>query len=169
VSWVHWIRVSFPLLLAVTLCSCAQQQKSTTTSTDPRELFNSLVQAWNKHDYAALDTLVAGNAAQEDLALDFRGQGPEGFKSFMRQTLGMIPDLDWKPTNVLADSFKVAAEWTRTGRYTGDTPHGPVRDRRFKIRGVSIVSTNGRRVTRFSDYYNIADFYRQVTGQGGPN
>jgi steroid delta-isomerase-like uncharacterized protein len=123
------------------------------------------VQAWNSHDYDALDTLVAGNAVEEDLALDLRGEGPEGFKGLMRRTLGMIPDFDWKPTNVLADSFKVAAEWTLAGSYTGDTPNGPVKDKRFKIRGVSIVSTNGRRITRFSDYYNIAEFYRQVTGK----
>lgn len=166
-SRVNWITWSCPMLLAITLCSCTQHPESAATSTDPRELFNSFVQAWNSHDYDALDTLVAGNAVEENLALDFRGEGPEGFKGFMRQTLGMIPDFDWKPTNVLADSFKVAAEWTLVGRYTGDTPKGPVKGRRFEIRGVSIVITNGRRITRFSDYYNIAEFYRQVTG-GAP-
>jgi steroid delta-isomerase-like uncharacterized protein len=163
VPGVNWITWSGPMLLAIALCSCTRPE-SAATSTDPRELFNSFVQAWNRHDYAALDSLVAVNAVEEDLALDFRGEGPEGFKRLMRQTLGMIPDFDWKPTHVLADSFKVAAEWTRVGRYTGDTPNGPVKSKRFQIRGVSIVITNGRRITRFGDYYNIADFYRQVTG-----
>ena len=162
---VNWVTRSCPMLLAITLCSCTQHPESAATSTDPRELFASFVRAWNSHDYAALDTLVAGKAVEEDLALDFRGEGPEGLKGFMRQTLGMIPDFNWKPTNVLADSFKVAAEWTLTGSYTGDTPKGPVRAKRFEIRGVSIVITNGRRITRFSDYYNIAEFYRQVTGR----
>jgi steroid delta-isomerase-like uncharacterized protein len=165
VSRVNWLTCSAPMLLALTLCSCTQRPQSAATATDPREIFSSFVQAWNSHDYDALDTLVAGNAVEEDLALDLRGEGPEGFKGLMRRTLGMIPDFDWKPTNVLADSFKVAAEWTLAGSYTGDTPNGPVKDKRFKIRGVSIVSTNGRRITRFSDYYNIAEFYRQVTGK----
>jgi steroid delta-isomerase-like uncharacterized protein len=155
---------SVPMLFAVTLCACSKRPAPPATATDPRELFQSFVQAWNSHDYDALDTLVAGNAVEENLALDFRGVGPVGFKSFMRQTLGMIPDFDWKPTNVLADSFKVAAEWTLAGSYSGDTPKGAVKNKRFKIRGVSIVSTNGRRITRFSDYYNLAEFYRQVTG-----
>lgn len=161
---VNWFTWSSPLLLAITLCACAKRPQSAPTATDPRELFASFVQAWNGHDYDALNTLVAGIAVEEDLALGFRGEGPEGFKGFMRQTLGMIPDLDWTPTNVLADSFKVAAEWTRAGSYTGDTPHGPVKDKRFKIKGVSIVITNGRRITRLSDYYDLAELYRQVAG-----
>ena len=159
-----WFRWSSPLLLAVGLSACGPHPESIATSTDPRVLFNSFVAAWNSHDYGALDTLVAANAVEEDLALGFRGEGPGGFQGFMRQTLGMIPDFDWQPTNVLADSFKVAAEWTLRGSYTGDTPTGPVRARRFNIRGVSVVITNGRRITRFSDYYNLAEFYRQVSG-----
>ena len=159
-----WFRWSSPLLLAVGVWACGPRAESIATSTDPRVLFNSFVAAWNSHDYGALDTLVAANAVEEDLALGFRGEGPGGFQGFMRQTLGMIPDFDWQPTNVLADSFKVAAEWTLRGSYTGDTPTGPVRARRFNIRGVSVVITNGRRITRFSDYYNLAEFYRQVSG-----
>jgi steroid delta-isomerase-like uncharacterized protein len=164
VSRVNWLTWSAPMLLSLTLGSCTQHPQSAATATDPREIFSSFVQAWNSHDYDALDTLVTGNAVAEDLARDFRGEGPEGFKGFMRQTLGMIPDFDWTPTNVLADSFKVAVEWTRAGSYTGDTPHGPVKDQRFKIRGVSIVSTNGRRIIRLSDYYDLAELYRQVAG-----
>ncbi len=163
-SRVNWLTWPSPVLLALALCACAKGPESAATATDPRELFTSFVQAWNRHDYDALDTLVAGTAIAEDFALDFRGEGPQAFKGYMRQTLGMIPDFDWKPTNVLADSFKVAAEWMLAGSYTGDTPRGPVKDRRFKIKGVSIVGTNGRRITRFSNYYNIAEFYRQVAG-----
>ena len=162
--WEAWFRWSFPLLLVVCLCACRPPSASIATATDPRVLFNSFVAAWNSHDYGALDSLVAANAVEEDLAVGFRGEGPDGFQGFMRQTLGMIPDFNWQPTNVLADSFKVAAEWTLRGTYTGDTPTGPVRARRFDIRGVSVVITNGRRITRFSDYYNLAEFYRQVSG-----
>jgi steroid delta-isomerase-like uncharacterized protein len=161
----HWCRWSAPVLLGLLLWSCRAQPPSASTSTDPRELFAAFVQAWNTHDYNALDSLVTDDAVEEDLALGFRGVGSDGFTGFMRQTLATIPDFDWKPTNVLADSFKVAAEWTLQGTYTGDTPAGPVKSRRFNIRGVSVIITNGRRITRFSDYYNLAEFYRQV---GGP-
>lgn len=151
-----------PLVLAFIAWTCGQEPASVSTSTDPRELFHSLVQAWNDHDYAALDSLVASDAIAENLARGFRGQGPDGFKGAMRQTLGTIPDFAWQPTTVLVDSFKVAAEWTLSGSYTGNTPRGRVRGKRFNIRGVSIVITNGRRITRASDYYDLAELYRQV-------
>jgi steroid delta-isomerase-like uncharacterized protein len=125
------------------------------------------VQAWNQHDYAALDTLIAADAVEEDLARGLHGTGPDGFRGLMRQTLGTIPDFAWTPTHVMVDSFKVAAEWTLTGSYTGDTPQGPVSGQRFTIRGVSVVITNGRRITRVSDYYNLADFYQQVARNPG--
>jgi steroid delta-isomerase-like uncharacterized protein len=154
---------SLLIVLALALSSC-KGPAAPSTSTDPRDLFESFVQAWNQHDYGALDTLVTADAIEEDLARGFRGTGPSGFQSFMRQTLGTIPDFRWQPTHVLVDSFKVAAEWTLTGSYSGDTPRGPVKGKRFNIRGVSVVITNGRRITRFSDYYNLADFYQQVGG-----
>jgi steroid delta-isomerase-like uncharacterized protein len=160
-----WCRCSTPVLLGLALWSCKGRPPSTSTSTDPRELFSEFVQAWNTHDYGALDSLIADHAVEEDLALGFKGEGPAGFTGFMRQTLATIPDFQWTPTNVLADSFKVAAEWTLRGTYTGDTPTGPVRSRRFNIRGVSVVITNGRRITRFSDYYNLSEFYSQVSGK----
>jgi hypothetical protein len=28
-----------------------------------------------------------------------------------------------------------------------------------------VVVTNGRRITRFSDYYNLSEFYGQVSGK----
>ncbi len=38
-----------------------------------------------------------------------------------------------------------------------------MKGRRFSIRGASVVVTEHGRITRFTDYYNLAEFYRQVT------
>jgi steroid delta-isomerase-like uncharacterized protein len=159
----RWFAWSSRVTLGVALWSC-RPPAAPSTSTDPRVLYNSFVEAWNGHDYAALDTLIAADAIEEDLALGFRGTGPDGFKGFMRQTLAKIPDFSWTPALVMVDNFKVAAEWTLSGTYTGDSPQGQVKGRRFHIRGVSVITTNGRRITRFSNYYSLADFYRQVSG-----
>jgi steroid delta-isomerase-like uncharacterized protein len=160
-----WWRWSTPVLLGLALWSCNARPPSVSTSTDPREIFSAFVQAWNNHDYGALDSLIADHAVEEDLALGFKGEGPAGFSGFMRQTLATIPDFRWTPTTVMADSFKVAAEWRLRGTYTGDTPSGPVKSRPFNIRGASVIITNGRRITRFSDYYNLSEFYSQVSGK----
>jgi hypothetical protein len=59
----------------------------------------------------------------------------------MRQTFERIPDFDWRPTNILVDGAQAAAEWTLAGTYSGDTPQGPVKNRRFSVRGASVVIT----------------------------
>jgi hypothetical protein len=79
-----------------------------------------------------------------------------------RTTLGTISDFARGPTTVLVDSFKVPAERTRSGRYSGSTPRVPVRGKRFTIRGDAIVITNGRRITRATDDYDMTELYRQV-------
>jgi steroid delta-isomerase-like uncharacterized protein len=133
-----------------------------TRDRDPRTLLTALMQAWNRHDTGAIDSLMAPGTLHEDLALGMRAEGLDSIKGFMRQTYKTIPDFEWKPTDVLVDGSKAASEWTLAGTYTGDTPSGPVKGRRFSIRGASVVKTEHGRITRFSDYYTLDDFWRQV-------
>jgi steroid delta-isomerase-like uncharacterized protein len=126
-------------------------------------LLEALVQAWDNHDSAAVDTLMDGRAVHEDLGLGARYEGLNAIKGFMRQTFELIPDFDWRATNILVDGSQAAAEWTLAGTYSGDTPQGRVQKRRFSLRGVSVVVTDHGKITRFSDYYNLAEFNRQVT------
>jgi steroid delta-isomerase-like uncharacterized protein len=151
------------VLIAFALPACRERPPSSEPDRGPAQVFGAFVDAWNHHDAAALDTLVSAEAVHEDLALGFRGEGPEAFKGFMHETFRQIPDFDWRPGPVLVDGTGAAAEWTLAGTYSGDTPTGAVRGRPFSVRGVSFVLTQGGRITRFSDYYNLAEFYRQVS------
>jgi steroid delta-isomerase-like uncharacterized protein len=144
------------------LLACSAPPSAKPPSDNSRRVIETFVQAWNRHDVAAIDTLVASDVVHEDMALEFRGTGADEEKAFMRQTYGTIPDFDWRLTDVLADGPRVAAEWTLAGTYTGDTPSGPVKGKRFSIRGASFMITEGGKVKRFTDYYTLVDFYRQV-------
>lgn len=150
-------------LLACLMLGCSSRPGPASRTTSPQPLLEALVQAWDNHDFAALDTLMDPQAIHEDLALGFRGEGLEQIKGFMRHTFELIPDFDWRPINILVDGSEAAAEWTMAGTYSGDTPQGPVKNRLFSVRGASVVVTDNGRITRFTDYYNLAEFYRQVT------
>ncbi len=159
---MSWRRHPHVLLFVVLMGGCSNQPQVATRTAEPGPLVEALVQAWDSHDFAAVDTLMDPLAIHEDLGLGFRGEGLDQIKGFMRQTFAQIPDFDWRPTNILADGPEAAAEWTLAGTYSGDTPQGPVKNRRFSIRGVSVVVTDHGKIIRFSDYYNLADFHRQV-------
>lgn len=150
------------LLFLGLMFGCSDHPEPTARTAAPGPLFEALVQARDGHDFAAVDTLMDPLAIHEDLGLGFRGEGLDQIKAFMRQTYDQIPDFDWRPTNILTNGPEVAAEWTLAGTYSGDTPKGRVKNRRFLIRGVSVAVTDQGKIIRFSDYYNLAEFYRQV-------
>jgi steroid delta-isomerase-like uncharacterized protein len=158
------MRAVNPSLLAVVpaiLLACSAPPAKP-PSDDPRRMLEAFVQAWNRHDLASIDTLVKPDAVHEDMALEFRGTGADELKTFMEQTYVTIPDFDWRLTDVLVDGPRAAAEWILAGTYTGDTPSGAVKGKRFSIRGASIVITEGSKIKRFTDYYTLTDFFRQV-------
>jgi predicted lipid-binding transport protein (Tim44 family) len=78
-------------LLALTVF-CAQTASPTTADSQatarqvqsPRAVLQALMSAFNRHDFAALDTLFAPEGVYEDFAARFRGVGPGQVKNFLR-------------------------------------------------------------------------------------
>lgn len=125
-------------------------------------MLEAYVSAWNRHDFAAFDKLLTADAIHEDIAQGFRGQGPAQIKDFMRAMIEGQPDLDWHVTAVVDAGPLVAAEWTWTSTYTGDTPSGPVVGRRISGRGASVAVIEDGRIKRFTDYYDTTSFFPKV-------
>jgi steroid delta-isomerase-like uncharacterized protein len=126
------------------------------------------VSAWNRHDFVAFDKLLTADAIHEDIAQGFRGQGPAQIKDFMRAMIEGQPDLNWRLTTVVDAGPAVAAEWTWTSTYTGDSPSGPVVRKRISARGASIAVIENGRIKRFSDYYDLASAFREVPTGSAP-
>jgi steroid delta-isomerase-like uncharacterized protein len=155
----------------VILASASAERKQTTpvtasagptkTQTSPsgKAVLEAYVSAWNRHDFAALDNLLTPDAIHEDIAQGFRGQGPAQIKDFMRAMIEGQPDLNWRLTAVVDASPSVAAEWTWTSTYTGNSPIGPVVRKQISGRGVSIVLIENGRIKRLTDYYDMASFF----------
>ncbi len=151
-------------ILAAATCLCAVvlacgRQAKTQTPHSGGPVLEAYVSAWNQHDFAALDTLLTADAIHEDIAQGFRGQGPAQIKDFMRAMIEIEPDLNWRLTTVVDAGPVVAAEWTWTSTYTGDSPIGPVVRKRISGRGASIAVIENGRIKRFSDYYDMASFF----------
>ena len=124
-----------------------------------KAVFEAYVQAWNHHDFAAFDTLLAPDGIHEDLAQGFKGQGSAQVQGFMRDLIKAEPDFDWHVTSMVTAGEEVAAEWTWTTTYTGPSPTGPVVNRHISGRGASIVIVEGGRIKRLTDYYDTASYF----------
>lgn len=158
-------------VLVSAICLCAVilaggPQARTQTPKSGRALVEAYVSAWNRHDFAAFDKLLAADAVHEDLAEGFRGQGPGQIKDFMREVIKSQPDFHWQITSTIEAGPNVAAEWTWTATYTGDSPNGPVVRQKISGRGASIVAIENGRIKHLTDYYDNASFFPKPPAAG---
>ena len=149
-----------PILLAFASVSCTVYEKKQAVESD-KSVAMAYVDAWNRHDSVAIDTLLARDGIHEDFAQNFRGKGSTQVVAFMRGLMTAEPDYKWTVTNSLEDGRTVALEWTWKGTYTGRDPTGKeVKSRPTSGRGSSIVEVDDGKIKRFSDYYDNASFFR---------
>ncbi len=147
-------------LAAATLLACAVEKKPPVAESG-KAVVEAYVRAWNAHDSAAIDSLLAPDAIHEDIAQNFRGKGSADVVKFMRKALAAEPDFKWQITNAIEDGRYVALEWTWTSTYTGPDPAGKkVTNRHISGRGASFVELEKGKIKRFTDYFDMASFFR---------
>ena len=147
------------------LASASAQQGKPKASAVPsgKVVLEAYVSAWNHHDFAALDKLLTPDAVHEDIAWPSRDEGPAQIKEFMRQMIAAEPDFDWRLTTIVDGGSVVAAEWTWTATYTGDSPIGHVVGFHGSGRGSSIAVIENGQIKRFTDYYDFASFFPKTS------
>jgi len=147
------------LLFAATAWTQTQKQ----TGVPPGQaVLEAYVSAWNRHDFAALDKILAPDAVHEDIALGVYAQGIAQVKDFMQKVIQGQPDLEWRVSRFVESGPVVVAEWTWTSTFTGESPSGPVKDQRVSGRGVSVVVTENGQIKHLTDYYDLPSFFRKA-------
>jgi steroid delta-isomerase-like uncharacterized protein len=149
----------FAFVMAMSLLGLVQICASQQMPSSAKSVLEAYVSAWNRHDFAAFDKVLAADAIHDDIGYGFHGQGSAQIKDFMREVLKAEPDYDWRLTNIIVSGSDLAAEWTWTATYTGDSPNGPVVRQRISGRGVAVVRIENGRIKRFTDYYDVASFF----------
>jgi len=118
------------------------------------------VDAWNRRDSAAFDSLMAPRGTHEDIPWAFIGNGPAGAKQLMKAVLSLQPDFVWQITDVVEQGSKVAAQWTWTATYTGPDPQErPVKNVHVSGRGTAVVEVENGKIKKLTDYYDVASFF----------
>jgi steroid delta-isomerase-like uncharacterized protein len=146
-------------VFAVVAAACAVEQKP--PAAGGKAIAEAYVQAWNKHDFAALDTILAPDAVHEDIAQNVHAKGIAAIKDFMRQDIASEPDLKWQMTSEVEDGRFVAFEWTWASTYTGpDVAGKTVTNRKISGRGASFVEIENGKIKRFTDYYDLGSYFR---------
>lgn len=155
------------MFLLLAAAAWAQPQKQTASGAPSgKAVLEAYVSAWNGHDFAAFDKILAPDAVHEDIALGVYAQGIAQIKDFMQKVLQGQPDLEWRVSRFVESGPVVVAEWTWSSTFTGESPTGPVKDQRVSGRGVSVVVTENGQIKHLTDYYDLPSFFRKSPTDG---
>ncbi|NGP05154.1 SnoaL-like domain-containing protein [Rhodococcus sp. 14C212] len=125
--------------------------------------FDRYRDAWNSHDVDAVVEFFTDDGVYEDATLGRRNRGTAEIRAFVEETFAAFPDFrveDAGPATI-DPSGRFANEWTMSGTHEADTAI-PATHRSFSLRGASVGEFEGDKITRNSDYWNMAEFLVQV-------
>lgn len=112
-------------------------------------------QAWTAHDVERIAAYFTEDATYEDVTLGEVHRGRAAIAGFARGTFAALPGFTMTQRSLHQGERWATLEWVMSGT---DSATG----RRFSVRGVSVMELEGGRIRRNADYWNMADFLRQV-------
>jgi steroid delta-isomerase-like uncharacterized protein len=119
--------------------------------------------AWNAHDVGKIATFYTDDCIKEDVAVGVHARGKEAMNAVNSGAFAAVPDMKIELRLIIRSGESAATEWTMSGTYSSGHPGAPpVIGRPFSIRGATIMELRGGRISRVCDYWDSAQFLRQV-------
>ena len=124
----------------------------------PIDLARRWADAWNSHDANAVATLFTREAMYEDVPFGIVNRGPDQIQAFAEFFFTAVPDLHVSLVNNSLNDGHGTIEWVFSG-----TDHGIYgTGRTFSVRGVTVLDVRGAKISRNSDYFDLATVLRQL-------
>jgi steroid delta-isomerase-like uncharacterized protein len=120
--------------------------------------------AWSSNDVERLLPLFTDSVEYEDVTLGAVNRGANALRDFATGTFASFADLKFelKSRFVAADGKSGAMEWIWRGRQTKDFPNLPATNKPFEVRGATVVEFTDGKISRNSDYWDLATYMKQV-------
>lgn len=136
-------------------------------STDIRALERLLEEwavVWSSSDVEKLLALFTDDVVFEDVTLGAVNHGRNALRDFAAGVFAAFEDLKFelKSRVVASDGKSGAMEWTWRGRQTKDLPGLPATNKPFEVRGATVVEFAAGKISRDSDYWDLATYMKQV-------
>lgn len=154
------------LVALVTLLALASGGSSA-RGADTQELEHVLDQwvlAWSSSDVEKLLPLFTDSVDYEDVPFGAASHGKDALRDIATGTFAAFADMKFelKSRFVAADGKSGIIEWIWRGRQTQDFPGLPATNKPFGVRGTTVVEFVGGKISRNSDYWDLATYMKQV-------
>ena len=132
---------------------------------DTIALIQRYYDAFNRGDWEAMLACLTDDVAH-DLNQGGREHGHEAFRAFLaRMNRSYREQLQKIVVMASADGLRAAAEYEVHGSYLADDEGlPPAHGQRYVLPGGAFFDIRGGRISRVSNYYNLADWVAQVSG-----
>jgi len=116
------------------------------------------VAAWNSHDADAVVAVFTDDAFYEDVPFGVVNQGSAQIRAFAQFFFTVVPDLKVDLINSDLKGGHGTIEWVFSGTDVGLYKTG----KQFSVRGVTVIDVHGTKISRNSDYYDLATILRDL-------
>jgi steroid delta-isomerase-like uncharacterized protein len=132
---------------------------------DTIALIQRYYDAFNRGDWEAMLACLTDDVAH-DLNQGGREHGREAFRAFLaRMNRSYREQLQKIVVMASADGLRAAAEYEVHGSYLADDEGlPPAHGQRYVLPGGAFFDIRDGRISRASNYYNLADWIAQVSG-----
>lgn len=106
--------------------------------------------------------MCTDDCVYEDVALAAVNHGSDELVAFANAAFSAFPDFAIHVTSQFGDAEWAGAEWTMTGTHHGDLGDLPATGRSFDVRGATVFQYRDGKISRCTDYWDMADLLRQL-------
>lgn len=132
-------------------------------ATDAEKMMKDYLAAWNSHDVNKILSFVTDDCVYEDMALGVVNHGKKELTAYINSMVVDIPDLKLEMKSAFGAGDWIGGEWVMTGTQAHSSHFGlPATGKRFSIRGASITELRYGKISRNTDYWNLASFLQQL-------
>jgi len=125
-------------------------------------LVAEFVDAWNAHDVDRIAGLYASTYEGEDVGEGERQLGQPGIRHTIERYLRAFPDFCLMVDRVVAQHDQVALFWTARGVHGGTFINIPPTGRTVTIRGSSLLTVQGAKITSGLHIWDVAGLLRAM-------
>jgi len=132
------------------------------TAEDQKRAIKGWATHWTAHDMDRLLPLFTEDLVYEDVTMGAVNRNAAELRAFGEGFFSAFPDVTFELTSASADGARGGAEWIMRGTHKGDLPGMPATGRRIEVRGASVFEFRGDKISRCSDYWDMATLLKQL-------
>ncbi len=137
-------------------------------ASDVEKMMMDYLAAMNAHDLEKILTFFTDDCVYDCMPMGKVSHGKKELKDFLSSTFADMPDFKIETKSGFNAGDWGAAEWVMSGTLAHSNIPGVPTGKSFSVRGASITELRGGKISRNTNYWNLASMLQQVGAMPAP-